>query len=221
MNNLYLFFADNNLYIRSGKYNVSSLPQGVLVYEGELPKCQEPNKLVYIDNQVKVLTPIAWTNHRIKVGEITLSDSQMVNDKGDIVHKSQLQLLKEATKENAYDYLYKRISDKAGIDIVSGFSSEVLGSEHLYDSTIQDQMNLKDALMTESKSRIRCMNVMTGKKTFVDHTSEQIKELFNDFLRFKNIILYTADNEKLLLREFMDRDKTIDFILDKLQIVVE
>ena len=69
-----MFFADNNLYIRSGKYNVSSLPQGVLVYEGELPKCQEPNKLVYIDNQVKVLTPIEWTNHRIKIGEIILSD---------------------------------------------------------------------------------------------------------------------------------------------------
>lgn len=221
MNNIHLFFADNNLYIRSGKYNVSSLPQGVLVYEGELPKCQEPNKLVYIDNQVKVLTPIAWTNHRIKVGEITLSDSQMVNDKGDIVHKSQLQLLKEATKENAYDYLYKRISDKAGIDIVSGFSSEVLGSEHLYDSTIQDQMNLKDALMIGTQYPVRCIDVMTGEKTFLTHTTNQIKDLFNDFLSFKNAILFKSDNDKLLLKDFINTGKTIDFILDKLQIVVE
>ncbi|WRA12343.1 hypothetical protein KVK46_03405 [Helicobacter pylori] len=87
--------------------------------------------------------------------------------------------------------------------IIKGFTSEVLGSLHAYDLTLEDQTNLQALVFANIDSVFRCAEVsndgVVSKKTFKNHTKAQILKLAHESLRFKQklIVFYGKEKERL------------------------
>ncbi|MFP6006786.1 hypothetical protein ACLF8L_07555 [Helicobacter pylori] len=86
--------------------------------------------------------------------------------------------------------------------IIKGFISEVLGSPHAYDLTLEDQSNLQSLVIANIDSVFRCAEVnngVTGNKTYKNHTKAQILKLSKEALKFKSdlILFYGREKERL------------------------
>jgi hypothetical protein len=216
---IHLFFEDNNLYIRSGIYDKDSLPPGVLIFEGNLPECKEPNKLVYRNGKVEVLSPLEWTKHRIAVKDLVVQESQRIDSDGNIVNKSIFEILEDAPRQDAFKFLYNGISKQAGIEITSGFMSCALGYPCRYDSSLNDQFNLKTKYDSDIGSDLRCLNSISGIKTFFFHDRKQVQIVYYDFIKHRDEFLKRADEEKINLKKLFDSEKSVKEIL--LEVKVE
>ncbi len=86
--------------------------------------------------------------------------------------------------------------------IIKDFKSEVLGSLHAYDLTLEDQANLQALVIAGIDSLFRCAEVINGVigfKTYKKHTKAQISQLAKEALKFKQdlIIFYGREKERL------------------------
>lgn len=210
---LHLFFQETGEYIRSGEYNKDRLPTGVLTFDGNLPVCNVPDKLVFLDGKVVVMNPVQWTKYRILMGEITLSEHQKIDADGKIVSKSQSEILEEGSPENAFRYMYDLISTEAANRITAGYSSLALGTPHTYDTSLEDQFNFKSIKDMGIDAPLRCLDEVTKVKTFVKHTKEQIKDVHDGFAFNKNNILMKADSDKTKLRALFESGASTKEIL--------
>lgn len=77
----------------------------------------------------------------------------------------------------------EEISEACRQSIVSGFVSDALGTAHLYDSDIEDQINLAGAYIVTLPNAISpssssipyvCRNQTTMIKSYIAHTNEQL-----------------------------------------------
>lgn len=87
---------------------------------------------------------------------------------------------------------------------ITYFRSEVLGEEHWYDMGEQDQINLSQAreylslMPKDTKVKIRCTNA-EGIKDNMEHTKEQVNQLFEDWYALKSAILNAFSTFKIEL----------------------
>ncbi|WQY64246.1 hypothetical protein FFR88_00975 [Helicobacter pylori] len=125
----------------------------------------------------------------MKTIDITLSENQETPTK-----KQVLERLKEITLE--------KINAICKEKIINGFRSEVLGSLHAYDLTLEDQANLQALVMANIDSVFRCAEISNGVigfKTYKKHTKAQILRLSQEALKFKQnlIVFYGREKERL------------------------
>ncbi|MGN8476174.1 hypothetical protein ACR9L2_07700 [Helicobacter pylori] len=124
-------------------------------------------------------------NEEMKPFDITLSEDQ----------KEQIfKRLKELTLE--------KINAICKEKVTKGFISEVLGSLHAYDLTLEDQANLQALVITGIDSVFRCAEIsngVVGFKTYKKHTKAQLLKLSQEALKFKQklIIFYGREKERL------------------------
>ncbi|MCQ2955518.1 hypothetical protein JT240_07390 [Helicobacter pylori] len=83
--------------------------------------------------------------------------------------------------------------------IINGFKSEVLGSLHAYNLTLEDQANLQALVIASIDSIFRCAEVsngVVGFKTYKKHTKAQLLQLSKDALKFKSDLIFFYGREK-------------------------
>ncbi|NHA46228.1 hypothetical protein EWZ93_03845 [Helicobacter pylori] len=86
--------------------------------------------------------------------------------------------------------------------ITKDFKSEVLGSLHAYDLTLEDQSNLQALVIAGIDSVFRCAEIsngVAGFKTYKKHTKAQLLKLSQEALKFKSdlILFYGREKERL------------------------
>ncbi len=125
-------------------------------------------------------------------------------DENDLQTKEQvLEKLKEIMLKKKKQELEKEINAICKEKINKGFTSEVLGSLHAYDLTLEDQANLQALVVAGIDSVFRCAEVsnngVVGNKTYKNHTKAQILQLSKEALNFKQklIIFYGREKERL------------------------
>ncbi|MFP6299530.1 hypothetical protein ACLGEN_04070 [Helicobacter pylori] len=113
-----------------------------------------------------------------------------------------LEKLKEITLKQKKQKIEKEINAICKEKITKDFTSEVLGSPHAYDLTLEDQANLQALIVAGIDSVFRCAEVnngVLGNKTYKKHTKAQILKLSQQALSFKQklIIFYGREKERL------------------------
>lgn len=86
------------------------------------------------------------------------------------------------------------LSKLCGLAIVGGFQSDALGTTHVYDSELEDQLNLVGSVTatapTDSNPNgisqyYACRELRTGVKTYKLHTHQQLKRIAEDGAQVK------------------------------------
>ncbi|MFP6286488.1 Rad52/Rad22 family DNA repair protein [Helicobacter pylori] len=124
-------------------------------------------------------------------------DNQETPTKEQVLEKLQENALKQKKQE-----IEKEINAICKEKIIKGFISEILGSAHAYNLTLEDQANLQALVLANIDSVFRCAEVIDGvigNKTYKKHTKAQILQLSKESLNFKQklIIFYGREKERL------------------------
>ncbi|MGL2612119.1 hypothetical protein ACQJ6I_05270 [Helicobacter pylori] len=125
----------------------------------------------------------------MKTIDITLSENQETPIKEQVLKR-----MKELTLE--------KINAICKEKITKDFRSNVLGSLHAYDLTLEDQANLQALVIAGIDSVFRCAEVSNGVigfKTYKKHTKAQLLKLSQEALKFKSdlILFYGREKERL------------------------
>ncbi|MFP6252135.1 hypothetical protein ACLGC8_08000 [Helicobacter pylori] len=124
-------------------------------------------------------------------------------DENNLPTKDQvLEKLKEIALKQKKQELENQINAICKEKINKGFQSSVLGIDHAYDLTLEDQANLQALVISGIDSVFRCAEVnngVIGYKTYKNHTKAQILQLSQEALKFKQklIIFYGREKERL------------------------
>ncbi|WP_154079256.1 hypothetical protein [Helicobacter pylori] len=114
--------------------------------------------------------------------------------------------MKTPTKEQVLGRLKELTLEKINAickeKITKEFKSEVLGSLHAYDLTLEDQTNLQALVIAGIDSVFRCAEISNGVigfKTYKKHTKAQLLKLSQEALKFKSdlILFYGREKERL------------------------
>jgi hypothetical protein len=178
-------------------------------------KVPENKRAVLVDDEIRFLNDEEFRAHRVKVCDLELKENEKLEDgkivpltKEELESKNQTQFIKESDPEKVFNYLYDSLSRKASKEILSGYKSNALGEEHIYDTELEDQFNIKSIKDMNIQAPIRCYNVKTKVKTFVNHSAEQIKKVHDGFALHKTAILQKVDEKKIALKKMFDSKKT-------------
>ena len=85
-------------------------------------------------------------------------------------------------------------------EITGGFWSKALGDRHFYDSQLEDQLNLTGMVLRGGDGPYACRNKQ-GLKDFHLHTSDQLRQVGDEFTEFKLQHLQKVNELKQLLEE--------------------
>lgn len=91
-----------------------------------------------------------------------------------------------------------QINEGCAAFIDSGFNSKALGKSNYYDNTLADQVHLTGLIQSGLSGLLACRNSM-GAKTLLEHTSEQLREVNQDLVRFRQKALQQAEQLKAAL----------------------
>ncbi|WP_095146973.1 phage tail protein [Pseudomonas sp. Irchel s3b6] len=83
-------------------------------------------------------------------------------------------------------------------EITRGFWSSVLGDRFFYDTELEDQLNLTGMILRGLGGAYACRDE-SGTKAFLEHTSEQLREIGDEFTEFKLQRLRKANDLKQTL----------------------
>ncbi|EJC15323.1 hypothetical protein [Helicobacter pylori] len=133
----------------------------------------------------------------MKPFDVTLSENQETPIKEQVLEK-----LKELTLKQKKQELEAKINAICKEKITKDFRSEILGSLHAYDLTLEDQANLQALVIAGIDSVFRCAEVSNGVlgfKTYKKHTKAQLLKLSLEVLKFKSnlILFYGREKERL------------------------
>ncbi|WP_120987512.1 hypothetical protein [Helicobacter pylori] len=126
----------------------------------------------------------------------------IVSDKETPTKDQVLEKLQENALKQKKQELEKEINAICKEKLIKGFISEVLGSPHAYDLTLEDQANLQALVIANIDSVFRCAEVnngVVGAKTYKKHTKAQILRLSQEALTFKQKLIIFYGREKELL----------------------
>lgn len=70
-------------------------------------------------------------------------------------------------------------------ELLGGFTSDALGSSHVYSSEYENQVNLSEAVSRNTPVNYKCMEVSTAVKNRKRHTPNQVKQVQQDWILFK------------------------------------
>ncbi|PAF49646.1 hypothetical protein BKH41_02860 [Helicobacter sp. 12S02232-10] len=74
---------------------------------------------------------------------------------------------------------------------ILNFTSDALGSEHIYDAKLEDQLNLLGLVAANIDSFFRCAPIDNPlDKQNLPHTKEQLKAVYNDALKMKSEAIF-------------------------------
>ncbi|EJB97099.1 hypothetical protein [Helicobacter pylori] len=127
----------------------------------------------------------------------------IVSDKEIPTKEQVLEKLQEITLKQKKQEIESKINAICKEKIIKGFKSEVLGSLHAYDLTLEDQANLQALVIANIDSVFKCAEVsnngVVGAKTYKKHTKAQVLQLSKEALNFKQklIIFYGREKERL------------------------
>ncbi|GAA8145669.1 hypothetical protein HpDR137_14510 [Helicobacter pylori] len=110
-----------------------------------------------------------------------------------------LEKLKELTLKKKKQELEAKINAICKEKITKDFKSEVLGSLHAYDLTLEDQSNLQALVIAGIDSVFRCAEISNGVlgfKTYKKHTKAQLLKLSQQALKFKSDLILFCGREK-------------------------
>ncbi|MCQ2630301.1 hypothetical protein E5E05_01205 [Helicobacter pylori] len=135
--------------------------------------------------------------NNIHLNIIIPSENQETPTKEQVLEK-----LKEITLKQKKQELKNQINAICKEKIVKDFRSSVLGIEHTYDLSLEDQANLQALVIANLDSVFRCAEVINGvisDKTYKNHTKAQILKLSQEALKFKQslIVFYGREKERL------------------------
>lgn len=83
-------------------------------------------------------------------------------------------------------------------EITGGFWSTALGDRYFYDSELEDQLNLTGMILRGLGGVYACRDEF-GVKTFLDHSSDQLRQIGDEFTEFKLQRLRKANDLKRAL----------------------
>ena len=110
-------------------------------------------------------------------------------------------LLVASAKQDQIDLINQACTD----GIVGGVISSALGSPHLYDANVVDQVNIVAAIITTLPTAIdpfgatifyACRDINTLQKSYVEHTNVQLRQILADGAIIKVQQLITATTKK-------------------------
>ncbi|RVY62486.1 hypothetical protein ECC37_07880 [Helicobacter pylori] len=158
--------------------------------------CEFKEYLGFVFNEMGFNGSFEVTNNDIHLNIIP-KDNQATPTKEQVLEK-----LKEIALKTKKQEIESKINAICKEKIIKGFKSEVLGSLHAYDLTLEDQANLQALVIMGIDSLFRCAeatNGVTGNKTYKKHTKEQLKNLAQQALKFKQdlIVFYGREKERL------------------------
>lgn len=104
----------------------------------------------------------------------------------------------QMSPEIVYQQKYADINQACELAITSGFTSTALGEEFLYNSQVEDQLNLSGIIQAAIDSPYACRDAQ-GVKAYRPHTAAQLREVGNDFTAFKLQLLQRSHDLKQLL----------------------
>ena len=91
------------------------------------------------------------------------------------------------------------INQECESSITGGFASSALGAPHIYDSSIEDQLNLIGSLLASQalpSVPFRCRLESEAEKSWQDHTPSQMQQVYFDGVTFKTTQLMIASGLK-------------------------
>ncbi|MCQ2867923.1 hypothetical protein JT255_05170 [Helicobacter pylori] len=127
-----------------------------------------------------------------------------------------LEKLQETTLKTKKQELETKINAICKEKITKRFISEVLGSMHAYDLTLEDQANLQALVLAGIDSVFRCAEVsngVLGNKTYKNHTKAQILKLSQEALKFKQDLIVFYGREKERLNAINSLEKLEKFVI--------
>lgn len=91
--------------------------------------------------------------------------------------------------------------------LLVNFKSSATGAERVYDSEVEDQLNILALVAAGVDSYFRCA-LPDGAKENVKHTAEQVKAVFADGLKYKSVIIGICG----ILKAYVESQTNIDKI---------
>ncbi|GAA7728311.1 hypothetical protein HpCOL14_14360 [Helicobacter pylori] len=139
----------------------------------------------------------------MRIIEFTESEDQKTPTKEQVLQK-----LKEFTLEKINAICKEKITKEV--------KSEVLGSLHAYDFTLEDQANLQALVIAGIDSVFRCAEVsngVVGFKTYKKHTKAQLLKLSQEVLKFKSDLILFYGREKARLQAVTSLEALEKFVI--------
>lgn len=124
--------------------------------------------------------------------EKTLVDGNLVP-----VTKAILDSHKKRRLEALRGHKEQEITSLAKEKLVSGFYSEALGTLFEYSSSLENQQNLTNSLLSGKDCYIKCGNLDGWVRRL--HTNDEAKQVLEDFNAYKDSLLDKLDTLKLKL----------------------
>lgn len=143
-----------------------------------------------------------FTEHLISIGHKLKSEFEKVNDAGEIVAQTRVELIESGviTREQVLAEKLSEISAKAKSKIEGGFRSNAKsGQWYIYDSELEDQFNMQALVMSGIDSDYRCRKESDGVKDFYPHTNAQLAQIVTEFTQFKVGILQQAQEFRVAI----------------------
>lgn len=192
-------------------YNFVELPDDRILKEGSTkkPNLDSDKHIVWNGEDWVYLDEKEFTEHKIKLGLIEINEFQKVNENGEIVPKTEIDLYNEGKLDLEY-FRQKKIQEinlKARQLIESGFEFE----GYIYDTKIEDQLNFLGYLDVNSDFDIRCTKKGEKTKRLYPHSKEQIKKVFLAFTEHKRKILNEVHEEKLKINKLKKLEEILNF----------
>ena len=146
-----------------------------------------------------VVSKKEFTELQIGLGNKTKTENQKVDENGEIVSMNIDELIEHdlIPKEVILKNKLNEISSKAKFKIESGFESKAKGQFYIYDSTLEDQFNIKTLLDLGQDTPVRCTKKSDGIKDYYPHTVAQLEQIVKDFTTYKTVILKKSHELKL------------------------
>lgn len=108
-----------------------------------------------------------------------------------------------AAVERRYQERVQEVDTICSQRITGGFWSSVLGERFCYSTTLDDQLNLSGAAALGVDLSYPCAD-QAGVKAYRLHTAAQLRQVADDFTRFKLELLQQAYSLKALLQQARD-----------------
>ncbi|SDZ45298.1 hypothetical protein [Pseudomonas sp. NFIX28] len=112
-----------------------------------------------------------------------------------------------AVLDSLYRQKLQAINSGCSQYIKSGFTSSALGAPYRYSSAMDDQLNLTSLIISGLDSEYACLDVDQVRE-FRPHTAQQLREVGQDQVRFKQAALQHANDLKQAL-EIALKDKKL------------
>lgn len=98
------------------------------------------------------------------------------------------------TLEQSKQEKIEEFTTRCEVTIKGGFTSSALGHDHIYDSDIEDQINLIGVMLasqaTQQDIAYKCLDTNESIKEWEMHTPTQISQVYMDGLIFKSAQLH-------------------------------